>query len=85
MSHNTILPDKGLVELLCSMVGGQVVLLDISLTLHGEGLPGHGDVVLPLGGEAGVGQVVVLGKLHQRVVWKEEGGGQRLGTRSCER
>ena len=38
------------------------------LTLHGEGLSGHGDVALTLGGETVVLHVVVLGQLHQRVV-----------------
>ena len=44
--------------------GGSSGLL-ISLTLHGEGLSRHRDVVLPQRGEAVVRQVVVLGKLHQ--------------------
>ena len=38
------------------------------LTLHGEGLTGHGDVAVTLGGETVMLLVEVLGQLHQRVV-----------------
>lgn len=46
----------------------------MSLTLHGESLSRHGDVVLALCGEAVMREVVVLWKFHQRVIC----GGQRL-------
>lgn len=39
-----------------------------ALTLHGESFPRYGDVVLPLGGEAVMRQVVVLWEFHQRVI-----------------
>lgn len=46
--------------------------LHFALTLHGESLSRHGDVILALCGEAVMWQVVVLWEFHQRVIcWGE--------------
>lgn len=56
-----------------------VITQEVSLTLHGEGLSRHRDVVLALCGEAVMQQVVFLWEFHHRVIC---GGGQRSRIRA---
>lgn len=59
--------------------GLSVITQEVSLTLHGEGLSRHWDVVLALCGKAVMRQVVFLWEFHQRVIC---GGGQRSRIRA---
>lgn len=56
-----------------------VITQEVSLTLHGEGLSRHRDVVLALCGEAVMQQVVFLWEFHHRVIC---GRGQRSRIRA---
>lgn len=56
-----------------------VITQEAPLTLHGEGLSRHRDVVLALRGEAVMQQIVFLREFHQRVIC---GGDQRSRIRA---